>query len=182
MAVSPSPYLPDPETPLNVRGQSSERLHRRSAGPSTCPYQGSFLPIGRLANVFEGFRRRPLGERSFRLRSTQEEQCPRREHVAEVGLGASELEHREGERNVREGVPVESRQRPQPGGDRRSPATSFIASSCSPAASGPNRLPRHRVIVGSGHAQIWQLMALGAVNGLSSAFFFPAAVGIVPQT
>jgi MFS family permease len=33
-----------------------------------------------------------------------------------------------------------------------------------------------------GHAQIWQLMVLRAVNGLSSAFFFPAAVGIVPQT
>lgn len=62
-----------------------------------------------------------------------------------------------------------------------------------------DRLPRHRVMVGSnvvsglsqaaiatllllGHAHIWQLMALGAVNGLSSAFFFPAAVGIVPQT
>jgi len=62
-----------------------------------------------------------------------------------------------------------------------------------------DRLPRHHVMVGSnlvsglsqaaiaallllGHAQIWQLMALGAVNGLSSAFFFPAAVGIVPQT
>jgi MFS family permease len=62
-----------------------------------------------------------------------------------------------------------------------------------------DRLPRHRVMVLSnvlsglsqaaiavlllsGHAEIWQLMALGAANGLSSAFFFPAAVGIVPQT
>jgi MFS family permease len=62
-----------------------------------------------------------------------------------------------------------------------------------------DRLPRHRVMVASnlasgvsqgaiaalllaGQAEIWQLMALGAVNGLSSAFFFPAAVGIVPQT
>src|SRR5712691_8754955 len=54
-----------------------------------------------------------------------------------------------------------------------------------------DRLPRHRVMVASnlasglsqaaiaalllsGHAQIWELMALGAVNGMSSAFFFPA--------
>jgi MFS family permease len=62
-----------------------------------------------------------------------------------------------------------------------------------------DRLPRHLVMVMSnvvsglsqgaiavlllsGHAQVWHLMALGAVNGTSSAFFFPAAVGIVPQT
>jgi MFS family permease len=62
-----------------------------------------------------------------------------------------------------------------------------------------DRLPRHLVMVGSnvvsglsqgaialllllGYAQVWQLMALAAVNGMSSAFFFPAAVGIVPQT
>ena len=62
-----------------------------------------------------------------------------------------------------------------------------------------DRLPRHLVMVTSnvisgisqgaialllllGHAQIWQLMALAAINGMSSAFFFPAAVGIVPQT
>jgi MFS family permease len=62
-----------------------------------------------------------------------------------------------------------------------------------------DRLPRHLVMVTSnvvsgasqgaialllltGHAQVWHLMVLGAVNGLSSAFFFPAAVGIVPQT
>jgi MFS family permease len=62
-----------------------------------------------------------------------------------------------------------------------------------------DRLPRHRVMVASnlasgvsqgaiaalllaGQAEVWQLMALGAVNGLSSAFFFPAAIGIVPQT
>jgi MFS family permease len=62
-----------------------------------------------------------------------------------------------------------------------------------------DRLPRHLVMVGSnivsglsqgaiaalllsGHAQVWHLMALGALNGLSSAFFFPAAVGIVPET
>ena len=62
-----------------------------------------------------------------------------------------------------------------------------------------DRLPRHRVMVGSniasgisqgaiavllfsGHAQVWHLMALAAINGLSSAFFLPAAVGIVPQT
>jgi MFS family permease len=62
-----------------------------------------------------------------------------------------------------------------------------------------DRLPRHRVMVLSnvasgvsqgliavlllsGHAQIWHLATLGAINGLSSAFFFPAASGIVPQT
>src|SRR6266480_4155112 len=62
-----------------------------------------------------------------------------------------------------------------------------------------DRLPRHLVMVTSnlasgasqgaialllltGRAQVWHLMALGAINGLSSAFFFPAAVGIVPQT
>jgi MFS family permease len=62
-----------------------------------------------------------------------------------------------------------------------------------------DRLPRHRVMVMSniasgasqgaiavllltGRAQVWHLIVLAAVNGLSSAFFFPAAVGIVPQT
>lgn len=62
-----------------------------------------------------------------------------------------------------------------------------------------DRLPRHLVMLTSnvisgasqgviaallllGHAQIWQLMALAAVNGMSSAFFFPASAGIIPQT
>jgi MFS family permease len=62
-----------------------------------------------------------------------------------------------------------------------------------------DRLPRHYVMVASnllsgisqaaiaallffGHAQIWQLAALAAVNGASSAFFFPASGGIIPQT
>ena len=62
-----------------------------------------------------------------------------------------------------------------------------------------DRLPRHLVMVTSnvisgasqglialllllGHAQIWQLMVLAAVNGMSSAFFFPASSGIIPQT
>jgi MFS family permease len=62
-----------------------------------------------------------------------------------------------------------------------------------------DRLPRHRVMVGSnvvsglsqgavaalllsGHARIWELAALAALNGASSAFFFPASTGIVPQT
>jgi MFS family permease len=62
-----------------------------------------------------------------------------------------------------------------------------------------DRLPRHRVMVLSnvasgmsqgaiavlllsGHAEVWHLALLGAINGLSSAFFFPAALGIVPQT
>ena len=62
-----------------------------------------------------------------------------------------------------------------------------------------DRLPRHRVMVLSniasgisqggiavlllsGQAEVWHLVLLGAINGLSSAFFFPAALGIVPQT
>jgi MFS family permease len=62
-----------------------------------------------------------------------------------------------------------------------------------------DRLPRHRVMVYSnvasglsqgaiavllltGQAEVWHLLVLAAVNGLSSAFFFPAAIGIVPQT
>jgi MFS family permease len=34
----------------------------------------------------------------------------------------------------------------------------------------------------TGHAQLWHLIALSAVNGCSTAFFFPASQGIVPQT
>jgi MFS family permease len=62
-----------------------------------------------------------------------------------------------------------------------------------------DRLPRHQVMVASnvlsgasqavaaallvsGHARIWHLALLAAVNGSSSAFFFPASTGIVPQT
>jgi predicted MFS family arabinose efflux permease len=62
-----------------------------------------------------------------------------------------------------------------------------------------DRLPRHRVMLVSsllsaasqgavavlllaGDAQLWQLAALSAVNGSSSAFFFPASQGILPQT
>ena len=62
-----------------------------------------------------------------------------------------------------------------------------------------DRLPRHRVMVASnvvsgltqaavavlllsGHARIWHLAVLAALNGTSSAFFFPASTGIVPQT
>ena len=62
-----------------------------------------------------------------------------------------------------------------------------------------DRLPRHHVMVASnvlsaltqgaiaallfsGHAQIWQLAVLAAVNGASAAFFFPASSGIIPQT
>jgi MFS family permease len=62
-----------------------------------------------------------------------------------------------------------------------------------------DRLPRHQVMVGSnlvagatqaivalllltGSARIWELAALGFVNGCASAFFFPASTGIVPQT
>jgi MFS family permease len=62
-----------------------------------------------------------------------------------------------------------------------------------------DRLRRDRVMLGSnvvsglsqvaiaalllaGHAQISHLVALAALNGASSAFFFPASAGIVPQT
>jgi len=62
-----------------------------------------------------------------------------------------------------------------------------------------DRLPRHHVMVTSnlvsgasqataavllltGHAELWQLAVLAAVNGTASAFFFPASTGIVPQT
>jgi len=62
-----------------------------------------------------------------------------------------------------------------------------------------DRLPRHRVMVASnlangavqattalllltGHAEIWQLIVLSALGGTSFAFFFPASIGIVPQT
>ena len=62
-----------------------------------------------------------------------------------------------------------------------------------------DRLPRHHVMVASnvlsglsqatiavllfsGRAEIWQLAVLAAVNGASSAFFFPASSGIIPQT
>jgi MFS family permease len=62
-----------------------------------------------------------------------------------------------------------------------------------------DRLPRHHVMVASnlvsgasqavvafllltGRAQIWQLALLAAMNGASSAFFFPASTGIIPQT
>ncbi len=61
-----------------------------------------------------------------------------------------------------------------------------------------DRLPRHRVMVVSNvlsgltqaavavlllshHARLWQLVALAAVNGTSSAFFFPASSGVIPQ-
>jgi MFS family permease len=62
-----------------------------------------------------------------------------------------------------------------------------------------DRLPRHQVMVASnlvsgasqaaaaallltGQARVWHLAALAVVNGSSSAFFFPASTGIVPQT
>jgi MFS family permease len=62
-----------------------------------------------------------------------------------------------------------------------------------------DRLPRHHVMVASSlvsgasqgviavlllthHAQLWHLLALSAVNGAATAFFFPAVTGIVPQT
>jgi MFS family permease len=62
-----------------------------------------------------------------------------------------------------------------------------------------DRLPRHRVMVVSnlasgwsqavtaallltGHAHLWHLAVLAALNGASSAFFFPASTGVIPQT
>jgi MFS family permease len=62
-----------------------------------------------------------------------------------------------------------------------------------------DRLPRNQVMVASsvvsgasqaliaallltGNAELWQLAALGGINGISTAFFFPASAGIVPQT
>src|SRR5437867_8024582 len=62
-----------------------------------------------------------------------------------------------------------------------------------------DRLPRHAVLVASnllsgtaqavfavliatGHAQLWELMAIQAVRGTATAFFFPASQGIVPET
>jgi MFS family permease len=62
-----------------------------------------------------------------------------------------------------------------------------------------DRLPRHQVMVASSilsgtsqvsiavlllthHAQLWHLVALSVVNGASTAFFFPASSGVIPQT
>jgi MFS family permease len=62
-----------------------------------------------------------------------------------------------------------------------------------------DRLPRHHVIVASNvvsaasqgliallllthHAELWHLVVLAVVNGTSTAFFFPASAGVVPQT
>jgi MFS family permease len=62
-----------------------------------------------------------------------------------------------------------------------------------------DRLPRHLVMVTTnvisgaiqaivaaliltGHARIWELAVLAFLNGASTAFFFPASAGIVPQT
>jgi MFS family permease len=62
-----------------------------------------------------------------------------------------------------------------------------------------DRLQRNRVMVSSnvvsgvsqaiagallltGRATLWELAALAALNGASSAFFFPASTGVIPQT
>ena len=62
-----------------------------------------------------------------------------------------------------------------------------------------DRLPRHELMVWSnlvsglsqaivaalllsGHGTVWAIAALAGVNGASSAFFFPASTGIIPQT
>src|SRR2546427_8390351 len=62
-----------------------------------------------------------------------------------------------------------------------------------------DRLPKRRVMVGadltrfvsqgllavlllSGSARLWQVLALQAVHGTASAFFMPAVTGLVPQT
>ncbi len=61
-----------------------------------------------------------------------------------------------------------------------------------------DRLPRHQVMVASSllsgagqagaavlllthRAHVWELVALAALNGTSSAFFFPASQGVIPQ-
>src|SRR6516165_11085884 len=38
------------------------------------------------------------------------------------------------------------------------------------------------VLLISGHAQVWQLIALQAVGGCATAFYSPASSGLVPQT
>jgi MFS family permease len=38
------------------------------------------------------------------------------------------------------------------------------------------------VLLLAGHARLWELAVLAALNGGSSAFFFPASIGIIPQT
>jgi MFS family permease len=62
-----------------------------------------------------------------------------------------------------------------------------------------DRLPRHHVMVASnalsgatqgaiaflllaGDAQLWHLIVLSTLNGTSTAFFFPASAGAIPQT
>ena len=62
-----------------------------------------------------------------------------------------------------------------------------------------DRLPRNRVMLWAnvvsalsqacaatlliaGHAEVWQLAALAAVNGTATAFYFPASAGVTPQT
>ena len=62
-----------------------------------------------------------------------------------------------------------------------------------------DRLPRHHVMVASSvvsglsqasiaflllthHAQLWHMIVLSVVNGASTAFFFPASSGVIPQT
>jgi MFS family permease len=62
-----------------------------------------------------------------------------------------------------------------------------------------DRLPRHRVMVAAitlqalaqgtsatllltGHARIWQLIALAGTGGVGIGFFYPAAQGLLPQT
>ena len=62
-----------------------------------------------------------------------------------------------------------------------------------------DRLPRHQVMVAAnvlqalaqaaaavlvlaGQARVWQLMALAAVRGVGSGFYFPASEGLLPQT
>jgi MFS family permease len=62
-----------------------------------------------------------------------------------------------------------------------------------------DRLPRNKVMVSAnvvcalaqawaatllitGHAEVWHLAALAAVNGTAIAFYFPASAGVTPQT
>jgi MFS family permease len=62
-----------------------------------------------------------------------------------------------------------------------------------------DRLPRNRVMLGAnlvsaltqacaaalliaGHAEVWHLAVLAAINGTALAFYFPASAGVTPQT
>jgi len=140
-----------------------------------------------MANVIQPFaklRRGPLGERPFRLLFMGRTTSFIGSAFANVALAFAVLELTGSKADL--GYVLAARALPQ---------VVFLLV----GGIWADRLPRHRVIVGSnlvsglsqaaiaallllGHAQIWQLMVLGALNGLSSAFFFPAAVEADPPS